>query len=633
MTAETGEFGGEERRQFMRYLLRDLRALEQLIIDGGIEEGIRRTGTEQEVFLIDSGWHPAPAALKILDKIDDSHFTTELGLFNLEFNLDPIVLSGNCFTRMQKEMTTVLERLRKVAAEVGVGVILTGILPTLRLSDLGLDNMTPNPRYIAINKAIGQLRGSAYEFYIKGLDELMVQHDSIMLESCNASFQVHVQVGATEFANMYNVAQALSGPVLAVSCNSPMLFGRRLWAETRIALFQQAIDTRTQSHLRESSPRVTFGSGWVRKSITEIYKEDVARFRALVGAPIEEDPFQKLRDGLAPDLTALRLQNGTVYRWNRPCYGVLDGKAHLRIENRVMPSGPSILDEVANAAFWLGLMEELSARYDDVTKVIEFEHAKANFLAAGRQGLGAHFAWLDGKEAPAANLILDDLLPAASEGLARRGISSKDSDKYLSVIEKRVASGRTGSRWMLQSFAEMKGRGTLGQRLNALTAATVTRQKGAKAVSEWELAESEETGAGGHNYFKVEQYMQTDVTSVQADESVDLVANLMEWERIRHVAVEDRDHRLIGIVSYRAVLRVMAQGKIDPDNPVAVADIMVPDPIVVNPETPTIRAIEIMREYRIGSLPVVSGGRLVGMVTERDFMDIAAELLEEKLRT
>ena len=616
----------------MRYLLRDLRALEQLILDGGIEEGIRRAGTEQEVFLIDAGWHPTPAALKILEKIGDPHFTTELGLFNLEFNVDPFLLSGDCFASLEKEMGTLLETLRAVSAEVGVGVVLTGILPTLRLSDLGLENMTPSPRYIAISNAISQLRGSAYAFQIKGIDELKVEHDSIMLEACNASFQVHMQVGAAEFANMYNLAQVLSAPMLAVSCNSPMLFGRRLWAETRIALFQQAIDTRTQTHLRETSARVTFGNRWVKKSVTEIYKEDIARFRSLVGAPIEEDPFQKLRDGLAPDLTALRLHNGTVYRWNRPCYGITDGKPHLRIENRVMPSGPSILDEVANSAFWLGLMEGLSARYDDITKVIEFEHAKANFVTAARQGLGAHFSWFEGKETAATKLILDDLLPVAQEGLALRGVSPENSDRYLEVIRRRVTSGHTGSRWLLQSFTSMGSRGTLGQRLNALTAATVTRQKGDKAVSEWETADLEETGAGGHNYFKVEQYMQTDVTSVQADESVDLVANLMEWERIRHVAVEDRDHRLIGLVSYRAVLRVMAQGKLDPDNPIAVADIMVPDPVVVNPETPTIRAIEIMREYRIGSLPVVSGGRLVGMVTERDFMDIAAELLEEKLR-
>ncbi|HVE75777.1 MAG TPA: hypothetical protein VND22_03300, partial [Actinomycetota bacterium] len=545
-SAVRGEFAGEHRRQFMRDLLRDLQALEQMIQDGLIEEGVRRTGAEQEVFLINSSWHPAPAALELLERLDDPHFTTELGLFNLEFNLEPHMLGGNCLSAMEAELIQHATKLRNVANEVDIDFILTGILPTIHKTDLGLENMTPNDRYLAINLAMTELRGGEYDFYIKGLDELLVTHDSIMLEACNASFQVHLQVGAKEFANFYNTAMALTGPILASCTNSPMLFGRRLWAETRIALFQQSIDVRpTGSHPRESSPRVTFGNGWVKDSVMELYREDVARFRTLVGMPVDEDPFEKLKNDEAPQLKALRLHNGTVYRWNRACYGLTDGKPHLRIENRVMPSGPSFADEVANAAFWLGMMQSFTSEFEDITKAFEFEHAHMNFLSAARQGLGAPMTWSNGDEIPAQRLILDELLPRAADGLDQRGIDPADRDRYLGIMEQRISMGRTGSRWILHSLAGMKARGTVGQRLNTLVAATVERQKDNHPVALWDLAHLEEIGAGQHNYFKISQYMQTDVISVQPDESAFLVANLMEWERLRHIPVESSDNKLV----------------------------------------------------------------------------------------
>jgi CBS domain-containing protein len=257
-----------------------------------------------------------------------------------------------------------------------------------------------------------------------------------------------------------------------------------------------------------------------------------------------------------------------------------------------------------------------------------------NFISAARQGLSAQFMWLEGHDMPAARLILDRLLPLSREALAKRDIDPADIDRYLSIIEKRVASGMTGSKWHLASLAGMKDKGTMGERLNALTAATIARQKEKKPVAEWPLAGLDEAGGWKHNYYRVEQYMTTDLFTVQADEPIDLVANVMEWERIRHVPVEDQDHRLVGLVSYRAVLRVLAHGLSGKDSSsIAVSEIMKTSPVCINPETTTLDAIALMRQHQIGALPVVSvDGRLVGLVTEHDFLDIAAELLEQKLR-
>jgi hypothetical protein len=307
------DFSGVERRRFMRALLADVRALERMMAEGMIEEGVRRIGAEQEVFLLNKAWHVAPAADQVLPVLDDAHFTTEFGIFNLEFNMDPLVFGGDCLSRMESQINGLLSKLRAAAATRDVEVMMVGILPTIRKSDLGEENMTPRARYHALNRALTALRGGTYEFYIKGVDELLLKHDSAMLEACNTSFQVHFQAGAKEFANLYNIAQVAAAPVLAAATNSPLLFGKRLWAETRIALFQQAVDTRSSGHhIREHKPRVTFGNGWLRGSAAEIFKEDIASFRALVGMEAEEDPFDTLKRGGVPELSALRLFNGTV---------------------------------------------------------------------------------------------------------------------------------------------------------------------------------------------------------------------------------------------------------------------------------------------------------------------------------
>ncbi len=622
---------GKSRRDFMRALLADLRALERMLEEGRFEKGVKRIGAELELFITDKAFQPVAGVLPLLDKLKDPHFTTELGAFQIEMNADPQDFKTDGFAKMEQQIVTLVEKSRKAAEELNYHVVMTGILPTIRKSDLGMSNMVPSPRYLALSKAVQELRGGDFEFSIKGLDELVIAHDSVMVEACNSSFQVHLQVDADQFARQYNLAQVLAGPLLSTATNSPLLFGKRLWYETRIALFQQAVDTRSKTqHARDQSARVTFGSRFVDKSIIEIFKEDITRFRTLVGTDLDEDPQAVLNQGKAPQLKALRLHNGTIYRWNRACYGIIDGKPHLRIENRVMPSGPSVIDEVANAAFWCGLMVELSHQYEDITRHIDFDHAQGNFYAAAREGLGAHFSWLDGRETLASKLVLDELIPAAEAGLRRQGVDEGDIKRYIGTIDERVRTGRTGSRWFLSSLQAMKDKGSMGERQNALVAATVQRQASLRPVSEWERARLDEASTLSHNYMRVDQHMTTDLFTVHADDAVDLVANLMGWERIRHVPVEDKNHKLIGLVSYRQVLRFLTMGGATKD--AAVSEIMKADVITVTPETSTLEAIQLMRRYRIGCLPVLQNGRLVGVVTEENFLKISGDLLEQKLK-
>ena len=623
----------QKRREFMHAMLADLRALERMLRDGMFETGPRRIGAEQEMFLIDKHWAPASASLQMLDKLSDPHYTTELGQFQLEANADPQLFTGDGLSRMEAQLEELVAKARVAALELGLSPpVLMGILPTLRKSNLGLDAMTPSPRYRALNKAMADLRGGAFEFSINGTEELIIEHDSVMLEACNASFQVHLQVSPAEFPRMYNIAQVLAAPMMAISANSPLLFGRRLWAETRIALFRQSVDTRGHTHhLRESEARVSFGTRWVRDSVLEVYQEDIARFRTLVGTDLDEDPMAKLARGETPLLKALRLHNGTVYRWNRACYGVMDGKAHLRIENRVMPSGPSILDEVANGALWFGVMAEMGAREEDVTGRIDFDQAGANFYTAAREGLGAHFTWLDGEDISAAHLVLDRLLPLAEAGLRRQQIREEDIKRYLSVVEQRVRTGRTGSRWLLSSWTALKGKATSGERSNALVAATVQRQQTGRPVAEWERARLDEAELGRANYQQVDQYMTTDLFTVHASDPVEMVVNLMSWERIRHIPVEDNDHHLVGLVTYRAVLRFLASGGSLHDTPVSA--IMRTEVTTVSVDTRTVDAIQLMRRYRYGCLPVLQDDHLVGILTEEDFMNLALKLLEQGLET
>lgn len=621
-----------ELRSFVQALLEDVHALERMIEEGRIESGVRRIGAELEMFLVDEGWAPNPSAPRVLARLGDQ-FTPELAKFNLEANLSPQSLAGDCLGRMEREMGSRVREARSAANEEGSKVLLCGILPTLHQSDLTLDNMVESPRFHTFNRVMKEMVGGQFRTLIKGLDELQVTHDNVMLEACNTSFQLHFQVGAEEFATLYNLAQAVTGPVLAASANSPVLLQRRLWHETRVALFAQSLDVRSDT-LRERGKRqrVTFGSSWCQDGVVEIFKRDVSRFRALLATELGESSMAMLDRGETPPLRALCLHNGTVYRWNRPCYGVVDGVPHLRIENRVLPAGPTVPDMMAGAAFYFGLMVALGEEYGDVTQVIDFEDAKHNFVHAARYGLGAQFRWIDGESQTARELIGQHLLPLAEQGMRAKGLASEDIDRYVGIMTERIERSRNGAQWALDSLNSMGDSGTPDARHRALTQAAYRNQLEGDPVHTWPLA-SYEPGRADLlvGLRRVSQVMTTDVFSVHPEDVLELAASLMDWEHLRWVPVEDDQGRLVGLLTQRGLLRLLTRGK--GSAPVAVSEVMREDPITCTPEATTLEAIQLMREHRVGCLPVVEeGDRLVGIVTEHDFLEAAGNLLEDALR-
>ncbi len=625
-----------EQQQFMRYLIRDISAMERMLKEEWFETDPIRIGAEQEMCLVDRYFKPIHINLQALKAIDNSVFTSELANFNLEANLAPQLFSGDSLSKMHQDLRETLNKASEKVNPLGATFLLAGILPTVRKFDVEIANITPLDRYRALMDGLKALRGEAFELRISGIDELNLRQDTAMLEACNTSFQVHLQVRPDEFVQKYNFAQALAGPAMAISVNSPLLFGRRLWHETRIALFQQSIDIRTLTeHFRDRSPRVTFGSDWLRKSVMEIYREDVARFQILLSTDVDEDVFSKLNEGVAPKLRALNIHNSTVYRWNRPCYGISpNGKPHLRIENRIFPSGPSLPDAMANAAFWLGLMNGLDEEYPDITKVMDFDHAKANFFAAARFGLDTQFTWVNDRKVAPQTLILDELLPLARHGLAKAKIIPEDIDRYLGIIEARAATGRTGSQWMLNSYSSIAKKGVPRDEIvSVITSSIYEQQHQAKPVHEWKLACTESADYEPSNML-VEDFMTTDLITVKADDILDLPASLMDWRYLRHVAVEDQQDQLVGIITSRMLMRYFAahytQGKTE-DLP-EVREVMRSNPTTIEPTDTITKAIEIMQDKKVGCLPVCSNGRLVGMITEAEFLSISSNLIRRLAR-
>ncbi len=618
---------------FMKALLEDLRALAFMLEDGWIESGVRRIGAEQEMFLIDRYLRPAPVSLEVLKEANDQRLTTEIARFNLEANLTPSDLKNDCFSRMEQELVDLLALARNSAATHDADVLLSGILPTLLKSDLTLDNLTPSARYHELARGVIRLRGGPLSIHIKGLDELHLEHDNIMMESCNTSFQIHYQSSPKEFTNHYNVAQAITAPVLAVSVNSPYLFGQRLWQETRVALFQHSTDERSRPQLARNQPtRVSFGDGWLQNSVIELFHDQIIRFRPIMVAEPDENPFAVLARGETPLLSALRLHNGTVWRWNRACYGVTDGVPHLRIENRALPSGPTVVDEIANAAFFTGLMIAIPETYGDISKKMAFDDAKSNFFRAARHGLDAQFHWTDGRSHNAASLVLDHLLPIAREGLASVQVASEDVDKYLGIIQERAQSRQTGARWITKSLSAIGSSLSKDACQRRLTSEILANQKQGQPVHRWPLIENVTGDEWENGYRTIGQFMSTDLFTVNPEDLIDFAASVMDWRHIRHVPVEDGEGRLVGLVTHRGLLRMISNGnRSSKPEAVTVRDVMVVDPLTVSPSTSSLEAIEIMQRHRVGCLPVVERDQLVGIVTSYDFLEASARLFKQHL--
>ena len=623
----------QDLRRFEERLIADVDALERMLDSGVFETGVRRIGLEQEFFLIDEHGRPAPRAMEVLEALggDGSMYQTELALFNVELALAPAEFTGDCLTRLEQDLRRQVGVIRRAARPHGVNVVAIGILPTLGWEHLTLDFMTPSPRYEALNRRVTAMRRGEFRINIRGTDILSATHDNVLLEAFNTSFQLHMQVAPDEFARVYNAMQLATGLAVAASGNSPLLLGHRLWEETRIALFRQSVDTRQDHELKRGNrPRVFFGDDWVKDSILELVRDDVARFRVVL--PVDDDepnPGEILDQGGIPNLGALALHNGTIYRWNRPCYGVANGVPHLRIENRPMPAGPTALDSMANIALLFGLTLGLVEEYGDVAKRLPFHDCQANFYNAASNGLRAALHWLDGRTHSADELVLR-VLPLAAKGLASAGIAEEDMDRLLNVIGERVSSGQTGSRWLLDGFNQLQGVVPLDEALQAVTKSYLVGQKAGKPISEWPPMKPPERGERRAAYEKVGQIMSRDLITVQAEDTVTLAEAMMRWENIRHIPVENEEGELVGMFSLNDVVNALRKKKNEggAEAGMRIGEIMHRDVRTVTADTPTLDAIRIMREENLSALPVVRGAKLEGILTDSDFLVVAARLLE-----
>lgn len=628
----------EERKQrhaFTKKLLQDIEALEGMISQDLFEKGIKRIGAEQELVIVDKKTLKAqPIAPSIIEqKGDRDWLVPELSKFNLEINLPPYELKKNCFSELENLLRDQLTDVDQLLEKQGAYSVLTGVLPTLRIKDMEIENISPHERYKQLFDALNRHRmGSSYELRISGIDELLVKHDSPLLEACNTSFQVHLQVAAADFKKYYNHSLALTAPIIAVSSNSPLVFGKRLWHESRIALFQQAIDTRTTvSHMRERSPRVNLGSGFLEGDVVDIYKEDLSKFKILFYTDDTENSLEQLRKGKIPKLKSLALHNSTVYRWNRPCYGISpNGQPHLRIENRVIPSGPSLLDEVANAVFWVGCMEGFAANYKDIRKFMSFDDIRDNFSKSARMGIDSEFTWFKDKKITAKNLVLKELLPIAQEGLKMNKVDQADIDKYLGIIKDRTKAHMTGARWMLRGYTKLKNETTQDEALSVLTTSIIQNQDMPdNPVHKWKMPELKDLKEYMPLQLSVAEFMDTELYTVQADDSLELVAELMDYNNIRYAPVENEKGNLIGLVSARMILKNMVRKSLHGGKEnICVEHLMIKNPISIEPSKSITEAIELMTKHQIGCLPVVKENELVGTITEKVFIQITSRLID-----
>jgi gamma-glutamyl:cysteine ligase YbdK (ATP-grasp superfamily) len=457
------KFSGEDRRLYREKVRRSLDALARMLREQRFEDSPAQVGQEIELNLVDSQASPSMRNADVLDAIADPAWGVEVGQFNLEINVPPRRLAGDALAELERVVRDDLNAGDEKARATGTRLVMIGILPTLRKDDVHLGTLSASERFRVLNEQVFAARGEDMRISIDGAEKLLTHSDSITPEAACTSLQLHLQVSPESFANYWNAAQAAAAVQVALGANSPFLFGRQLWHETRITLFEQATDTRPDE-LKEQGvrPRVWFGERWIT-SVFDLFEENLRFFPALLPICEEEDPLAVLDGGACPQLAEMSLHNGTVYRWNRPIYALVDGRPHLRVENRVLPAGPSVADVLANAAFYYGLVRTLAEAQRPIWTQMSFAAAGENLHAAARRGLDAHLYWPGLGEVPAADLVLRRLLPLAREGLLRWGVNPAQADRLLGFIEQRCITGQTGAAWQVATVAEISGRGGAGR--------------------------------------------------------------------------------------------------------------------------------------------------------------------------
>ena len=453
-------FTREDRTRFRGKVRQCLDVFATMLREARFDTERPRTGIEIEFNLVDEDNDPALRNADVLEAIGDPEFQTELGQFNIEINVAPRALAGSGLSDFESGIRRTLNAADARAAEVGSRIVMVGILPTLRTGHMTADTLSANPRYELLSDQILAARGEDIRVSIDGQERLTVATDSIIPEAACTSTQLHVQVSPETFAPYWNASQAIAGVQLAVGANSPFLFGKELWRETRIALFEQATDTRSEELKAQGvRPRVWFGERWIT-SIFDLFEENVRYFPALLPITEDEDPSVVLGRGDTPALGELRLHNGTIYRWNRPIYDVVHDRPHLRVENRVLPAGPTVVDTMANAAFYFGLVRALVHDDRPLWSQMSFSAAEENFHVAARHGIDAVLYWPTLGAIPATELVLRRLLPMAHRGLESAGVDAADRDRLLGIIEQRCLTGRNGATWMAETFRSLYSEST-----------------------------------------------------------------------------------------------------------------------------------------------------------------------------
>jgi hypothetical protein len=459
--------------RFRARVARETALLEEWMGAGAMAEAPYVAGFELEAWLVDRELAPAPINEAYLAALASELVVPELSKFNVELNGTPQVLGPGALLRLERELAATWRHCLAVAADLDATLVMIGILPTVNEADLCLANMSPLNRYHALNRQVMRARrGRAITVDIGGREHLLTKHRDVMLEAATTSFQVHLQVPASRAARYYNASLVLSAPILAACGNSPFLFGHDLWDETRIPLFEQAVALGGKGHAaHDPAHRVTFGGGYVRASLLECFAENETFYPCLLPMTFREG---------AATLEHLRLHNGTIWRWNRPLIGFDDsGTPHFRIEHRVLPSGPSVVDMIANAALYFGLVHHFAGCARAPETRLPFERARENLYRAAREGLASQLTWLDGTETDARTLLLDALLPVARIGLSGLGLEAAEIDRYLGLIESRVRSGQTGAAWLRRHHD------ATGCDFARLTSAYLAHQRSGAPVHEW----------------------------------------------------------------------------------------------------------------------------------------------------
>jgi gamma-glutamyl:cysteine ligase YbdK (ATP-grasp superfamily) len=451
------EFSRADRTRHREKVRRNLDVFARMLREARFDTDDPMTGLEVELNLVDDRGDPALKNAEALEAIADPDFQTELGQFNIEINVPPAKLHEGGLTTFEDTLRRSLNDAEEKSAEVGAHMVMIGILPTLDEGHMGLSSLSANPRYKLLSEQILNARGEDITISIDGAEPLRTTSDSIVPEAACTSTQFHVQTSPDQFAEYWNASQAIAAVQVAVAANSPYLLGKELWRETRIPLFEQATDTRSEELKAQGvRPRVWFGERWIT-SVFDLFEENVRYFPALLPVTDDEDPLEVLEAGGTPKLPELRLHNGTIYRWNRPVYDIAGGVPHLRVENRLLAAGPTVADTMANAAFYFGLVRALAESERPLWSQMSFSAAEENFHVAARQGIDAQIYWPGVGQVRATELVLRRLLPLAHQGLQSWGASSEEIDRYLGIIEQRCLLGTNGAEWFVNRMHQARG--------------------------------------------------------------------------------------------------------------------------------------------------------------------------------